>query len=93
MDLLDKFGEMVDEILEEADVKMLVELPEGKIDAEIKDNMGLGPVIHFYILMNALKTAFLQFRVMLVAELEENFMDEVLKMITDEVLSVARGGN
>ena len=51
---LDTFGEIVDEFLKENKIQMLITLPEGSITPEVRDNVGLGPVVHFYILLNAL---------------------------------------
>ena len=53
---LDTFGEIVDEFLKENEIQMLITIPEGSITPETRDNVGLGPVVHFYILLKALTT-------------------------------------
>lgn len=53
---LDTFGEIVDEFLKENEIQMLITIPEGSITPEVRDNVGLGPVVHFYILLKALTT-------------------------------------
>ena len=51
---LDRFGEIVDEFLKENEIQMLITLPEGSETPEIESNTGLGPVVHFYILLKTL---------------------------------------
>lgn len=53
---LDTFGEIVDEFLKENEIQMLITIPKGSITPEVRDNVGLGPVVHFYILLKALTT-------------------------------------
>lgn len=55
-ELIEEFGKQIDDLLEKADVRMMVRLPEGSMDAEVvspfTDN--LGPVMDFYILLHGL---------------------------------------
>ena len=51
---LDAFGEIMDEFLKENKIQMLITLPEGSETPEIESNTGLGPVVHFYILLKTL---------------------------------------
>ena len=51
---LDTFGEIMDEFLKENKIQMLITIPEGSITPEIESNTRLGPVVHFYILLEAL---------------------------------------
>ena len=51
---IDKFGEIIDEFLKVNHVQMLIDMPEGTEDVTIKDNVGMGPTVHFYILLQAL---------------------------------------
>lgn len=53
---LDTFGEIVNEFLKENKIQMLITIPKGSITPEVRDNVGLGPVVHFYILLKALTT-------------------------------------
>lgn len=53
---IDTFGEIIDEALKKAEVQLLVTLPEGTLEAETASNVYGGPVMEFYILLNALKT-------------------------------------
>ena len=51
---LDTFGEIMDEFLKENKIQMLITIPEGSITPEVRDNVVLGPVVHFYILLKTL---------------------------------------
>lgn len=51
---LDKFGEIIDNFLKENHIQMLIDIPEGTINPAVEDNTGLGAVIKFYVLLNAL---------------------------------------
>ena len=53
---LDTFGEIVDEFLKENEIQMLITIPKGSITPEMRDNVVLGPVVRFYILLKALTT-------------------------------------
>lgn len=51
---LDSFGEIMDKFILENEVGMSIIMPEGTIEPEIQDNIGVGPVMQFYIVLNAL---------------------------------------
>ena len=51
---LESFGEIMDKFILENEVGMSIIMPEGTIEPEIQDNTGMGPVMQFYILLNAL---------------------------------------
>ena len=42
---LDSFGEIIDRILEKHKFVMLLTMPEGTQEVQIKDNMGLGSTV------------------------------------------------
>ena len=52
---LDSFGEIIEQLLKENEACMLLTLPEGTLDVQVQDNMHLGSVVRFYILLNAIK--------------------------------------
>ena len=51
---LDSVGEIMDKFILENEVGMSIIMPEGTIEPEIHDNTGMGPVMQFYIVLNAL---------------------------------------
>lgn len=53
---LDSFGEIIDRFLMDNEVQMLLTLPKGTVDVQVQDNTGLGSVVQFYILLNAIKS-------------------------------------
>ena len=53
---LDSFREMIDRVLEENKFAMLLTMPEGTQDVQIKDNMGLGPTVQFYAMLKGIET-------------------------------------
>lgn len=84
--MLEKFGDIMDGVLEQNDVRMLIHMPEGTKEPVVQDNIGLGPVVHFFILMNTISSVFDEFRDILDENLEEDFIDEVLKLIKDDIM-------
>lgn len=52
---IETFGEIIDDLLKQNEVNLLVTLPAGTLEATLKDNVGCGPVVRFYILLWALK--------------------------------------
>ena len=51
---LDSFGEIMDQFLKDNKVCMLLTLPEGTQDVQVEDNVHLGSVVQFYILLNGI---------------------------------------
>ena len=82
----EQFGDIMDKFLEENHVRMVVDMPEGTQEVTIEDDIGLGPVIHFYILLLALTTTFHEFEEILNLERVDEFVDEMLRMVRDEIL-------
>ncbi len=55
---LDTFGEIIDEFIERCHVRMLIEIPAQTREVNIKDNLNMGPVLQFYVLLNALAACY-----------------------------------
>jgi len=55
---LDSFGEIMDKFILENDVQMIVTLPAGEKTPKVVDNIGGGPVMTFYLLLNAIGPVF-----------------------------------
>ena len=53
---LDTFGEIMDKFIKDNEIKVIITLPKGSIDAVVDDNVGAGSVMQFYIVLNALPT-------------------------------------
>lgn len=52
---LDSLGAFIDKFLRDNEVNMLLTLPEGSLEAQVQDNIGLGAAVQFYILLNSIK--------------------------------------
>lgn len=53
---LDSFGEIIDRILEESEFQMLLTMPKGTQEVQIKDNMGLGSAVQFFAMLKGIET-------------------------------------
>lgn len=87
-DLIDIFGQAIDEMLVENEVRMQITLPEGSMDPEIKSTFSkTGPVLDFYILLHALKKVVSDFLDMDIIDpdKEEDMIDGMLQMVKDAI--------
>ena len=50
---LETFGAIIDDFLSQNDVQLRITIPKEKDDLIVQDNLGLGSVITFYILLKA----------------------------------------
>lgn len=89
---IEKFGEIIDDFLKKNEIKMLITLPEGSIEPKIKDNTGLGCVVQFYILLNALPEVFRKvFETMELDEhKKESLIDGILELVKDELMKIEK---
>lgn len=89
---IEKFGTIFDKFLTDSPVAMLIEMPEGELEAKLTDNLKLGPVGQFYILLHALKAVFRELLAS-IHELvgtdefdKEDFIDGLLELIKADLL-------
>lgn len=90
---LDDFGAVIDDFLRDNPVSLLVNLPEGTLEPEIEDNIGLGPVVQMYLLMQTLKKVVadvwsIQDEGQLILDQSEKgeFLDNILELIKNEIM-------
>ena len=79
---------MIDKQIREDDVKLLIELPEGSMDPEIKSVYEI-PVIDLYIMIHALKkviTDLFEQGKLLDPDKKGDFLDGIMDMIKGEIL-------
>ena len=55
---IDAFDDIMDKFINDAHIQLLIDMPEGTTDAELKDNTGMGAVMQFYIILNAVEKIF-----------------------------------
>ena len=89
---IDTFGEIMDKFIEDNPIQMLIEMPEGTIEPEIADNVGMGSVIQFYILMHALEKVssgmiLRQLKGMLDPTKIEDVIDGMLDLVKNSIMS------
>ena len=88
-EFLNKLGEVMDGFLKDAPISLVVYSEEESDKWEIKCNVdSLGPVVQFYILLKALPLVFDQFKHILDKDLTEDFIDETLKLVKEEIMEV-----
>lgn len=86
---IDTFGEIMDEFLKRNHIRMLIDVPEGTDEPEIRDNVNLGGTVQFYILLCAIKPVYKAiWDKLLDHSKSEQFIDGVLGMVKSELLSV-----
>ena len=79
----------MDGFLKDAPISLVVYSEEESDKWEIKCNVdSLGPVVQFYILLKALPLVFDQFKHILDKDLTEDFIDETLKLVKEEIMEV-----
>ena len=84
----DSFGEIMDKFILENEVGMSIIMPEGTIEPEIQDNTGMGPVMQFYILLNALVTVVKNVTDLMGIEKDarENLVDGILDLVKKDIM-------
>ena len=85
---LDSFGEIMDKVILENEVGMSIIMPEGTIEPEIQDNTGMGPVMQFYILLNALVTVVKNVTDLMGIEKDarEDLVDGILDLVKRDIM-------
>ena len=85
---LDSFGEIMDKFILENEVGMSIIMPEGTIEPEIQDNTGMGPVMQFYILLNALSRIVTEAMDLMGIEKDarEDLVDGILDLVKRDIM-------
>ena len=85
---LDSFGEIMNKFILENEVGMSIIMPEGTIEPEIQDNTGMGPVMQFYILLNALVTVVKNVTDLMGIEKDarEDLVDGILDLVKKDIM-------
>lgn len=95
--LIDMFGAAIDDILEEADVRMVVRLPEGSMEAKVMSpfTQEYGPVLDFYILLHGLTAVVSDLMSMRIVDpdKEEYMIDSILELVKAEILQRDKNGD
>lgn len=97
-DMIDLFGQAVDEMLEKETIQMVITLPEGSMDPDIASSFkefGEGKaVMDFYILLHTLRKAVDNLMEIGVDEAKkEDMIDNLLDMVKEEIMKEASDEN
>ena len=85
---LDSFGEIMEKFILENEVGMSIIMPEGTIEPEIQDNTGMGPVMQFYIVLNALSRIVTETMDLMEIEKDarEDLVDGILDLVKQDIM-------
>lgn len=91
---IDVFGDIIDNFLKSEDIRMMVWIPKGTDDVGIKDNIGAGSVVEFYIMIKALSKLLIDMikDMGLLPNKRGDFLDGVLDLVKDDVMKATEGG-
>ncbi len=88
---IDKFGEIIDEHLRDKKVQMLITLPEGSLDPDIKCSFSEFSVMEFYIMLYGLEKVVKD--VVRDANVDPDklgiMLDAILGLVKDQILKEA----
>ena len=88
MDLIDKFGEVIDKALTDSDVWLKIKMPSGTMEPAITSCFGNIAVMDFYIMLHALRKTMEQ--VMIQADVDpekkEQMIDGMLEMVKNNLM-------
>ena len=91
---LETFGEIMDKFIEDNNIQLVVEIPEGSSEPSVIDNTGCGSVMQFYILLSAMEMVILD--VLRVADTDpdkyEQLIDSLLQLIKEDIMDVLEEG-
>lgn len=82
---LDSFGEIMDKFINDAHVQLLIDMPEGTTDAKLKDNTGMGAVMQFYIILNAVEAVYKEMVEQMELEDDGTLIDALLELLRDSI--------
>lgn len=83
---LDAFVEIMDDMLTKSHIFMTFESKEGTQEVELKDNIGMGPVAQFFVMMNGMQAAFKEFEEMIDPKRKEQCVDAILGMLKAAIM-------
>ena len=87
---LDTFGEIMDKFIKDSKIQLLIEMPEGTNDATVTDNAGLGPVVQFYIILNAVQAIYADMLKLMRTDDEDGKLLESLLQLLEESIREGR---
>lgn len=85
---MDSFGEIMDKFILDNDISLLINMPAGTIEPEIRDNTGAGPVMQLYILLNVLSRIVTETMDLMGIEKDarEDLVDGILDLVKRDIM-------
>ena len=84
---LEKFGEIMDKAITEADAAMLIRMPAGTQEATVQCNLGIGPVGELFFLLSAIPATMKKLNDMLEGQLDrESFANAVCELLRKDLM-------
>ena len=91
---IERWGKVINDMLELMNVQVMIEMPEGTLEAKVTDNLDMGGVVQFYVILNAIKPAYEKMRSEVTLELNdegwEKVVDGLLTMVKKEMMEVGK---
>lgn len=82
---LDVFGQAMDKFIKDNNVVLQIKMPAGTITADVQDNLGLGPVVQFYIILNSVETIYKSMLEQMEVEHDDNVLDSILELLKSSI--------
>ena len=89
---IDIFTDIMNDFIEKNHVQLLIDMPEGTQEPKLIDNLHLGSVVQFYILLAAIPGAFRALNASLNGEADERVVDTMLELAKKDMMAVIEEG-
>ena len=91
---LETFEEIMNKFIEDYNIQLVVEIPEGSSEPSVIDNIGGGSVMQFYILLSAMEEVIPD--ALRAADTDpdkyEQLIDSLLGLMKEDIMDVLKGG-
>ena len=79
---IDEFGGIMDKFIQDSHIQLLIDMPEGTTEARLKDNTGMGSVMQFYIILNAVEAIYKDMvKTMELDDSDDTLIDSLLNLL------------
>lgn len=83
---IDEFGGIMDKFIQDSHIQLLIDMPEGTTDATLKDNTGMGAVLQFYIILNAVEKIYkTMVEEMGLDDSDDSLVDAMMSLLKDSI--------
>lgn len=83
---IDEFGGIMDKFIQDSHIQLLIDMPEGTTEARLKDNTGMGSVMQFYIILNAVEAVYKDMlKQMDLDDSDDTLIDSLLNLLKESI--------